>query len=63
MGEANSRENGTIDYWRKKERRKGAPEFWLGDRLERERLAAFGRVHHSHRHLLAFGQMRNAGRT
>src|ERR1700735_4686705 len=22
--------NGTIDYWRKKERRKGAPELWLG---------------------------------
>src|ERR1700722_8187166 len=29
---------------------------------QRNRLAAFGRIHDSHRHLLAFGQMRNAGR-
>src|ERR1700722_12811157 len=53
-------DEGTIDG---KERREGAPVH-AGYFLERERnrLAALRRIDHSHCHLLAFSQMRNAGR-
>jgi hypothetical protein len=47
----------------KKERRKALLRCQaIRSERQRNRLAPFGRIHHSHRDLLAFSQMRNAGR-
>src|SRR6202162_6433791 len=65
MGKANSLEVGEKDYWTAERSAARRSLFMMGNGLKRERngFAAFGRIHHSHRDLLAFGQMRNAGRT
>jgi hypothetical protein len=47
----------------KKERRKALLRCEaVRSERQRNRLAPFGGIHHFHRHLLAFSQMRNAGR-
>src|SRR6202034_726962 len=53
------------DYWTAERSAAKALLDYAGYCLERERnrLAALGRIDHSHCHLLAFGQMRNAGGT
>src|ERR1700744_4283674 len=65
MGRANSLEIGRTDYWTTKKSAAKALLISHGrgrSERERNRLAAFGRIHDSHRPLLAFRQMRNARR-